>query len=154
MTDFRRYFRLTSIALVAIVGVLTVVNDAAAGTREGNGKRGCCVQPVCSGCCCGPASMTARTDSTNASAVQTSTARRLLSPVTPCECRSSEQPASAPKPELAAKRSRSDRDPVGPVQGTLETLSCGLPMPVQFPICDGFFRAKSPLYLRTARLLI
>jgi len=148
-----RHFRQAWVVIVAIAGMLSVVGNALASTASGTLRKdagACCGKQVCSGCCCLPASTRSRPGAAEQS-VAFPPGDSLSTPAGACECRSSEQPLSAPKSRPRPSENRFDRDrgePVDPAVGAVTPATFGLlVLRIAGP-------AESPLYLRTARLLI
>jgi hypothetical protein len=154
MTGFRFHFRLTWIALAAIVGMLSVVSNASASATSGasqNGARACCLKRVCTVCCCPSASASSSPLTAGRSEALLSTEGRFTAPARPCECRSSEPASPASRHD-----SRSSEDRADQTSGESAQLNVYAPTAVTFarrnlPTASP---PKSPLYLRTSRLLI
>src|SRR5262245_13426865 len=157
MTVVPRHLRHFGLIVAAIVGLLSTVNDGLAGTTSGGRhdvRCGCCVGGSGTACCCNPAaaSPSSRLTSALSSSAFTFKDAALTAPAFPCECRSTMPSTPAPKPDSRPSESRADRggsesvdvviDPPPPV-ATLARLN----FPTSSP-------TESPLYLRTARLLI
>jgi hypothetical protein len=154
MTGLRYHFRLTWIALAAIVGMLSVVGDASASTTSGapqNGARACCLKRVCTVCCCTPASASSGLSTTARSVALPSREGSFSSPARPCECRSGEPASPASRHESRPSDDRADQ-----MHGESVELNVRGPTAVTFArlILPTASPPKSPLYLRTARLLI
>ena len=149
MISLRRHFRLPCIALVAIVGTLSMVGEVSACTVKAAIKatRSCCAALPVSNCCCEPSS----SESATPASVVSLTNHGLSTSTVPCECRRGDPTESAPKPESPSSERRSDQDRGESVDLTFETHSsitfARLILP---PGC----LPKIPLYLRTSRLLI
>jgi hypothetical protein len=152
MNGFRPYLRLISLALVAIAGMLSPAGMASAfGSTDSRTNRAgsCCVKPVCSGCCCDSASSSSRSASVKDSSVLARRGVSLSFRGGNCECRSSEQPASTPRPESRPVGSRADRDRHEAKLPTFHTSST-----FTWLIREPDFPSGSPLYLRNKRLRI
>jgi hypothetical protein len=154
MNGLRYHFRLTWIALAAIVGILSVVGDASASAASAaarNVASSCCVKRVCTGCCCSPESGSTAPLATERSVAVRPSEGGLSTPSRPCECRSSEPGSPASRDESRFSEDRADQ-----ASGESVSLNGHVPAAVTFtrhnlPTASP---PKSPLYLRTARLLI
>jgi hypothetical protein len=153
MTDSRHHFRLSWIALAAIVGMFSVAGDASAsGTSGGprNDARACCLKRVCTVCCCTPASASSGALTTGLMVALTPQGSGLSAPARPCECRSSEPGSPGLRHE-----SRSSEDRADQALGKSALLNVYAPTAVTSWLkLPNASPPKSPLYLRTARLLI
>jgi hypothetical protein len=148
MIGLHHHFRLPCIALAAIVGVLSVVSEAAAAPSKET-TRSCCSRAGCGMPCCEqPADRAAAQPSVALTTIQSGLASL---PEMPCQCRSEEPAAPAPKSEPSSSEHRPDQDRASSVDLTIEA-----------PRATAFVRAtqptsclsRAPLYLRTTRLLI
>jgi hypothetical protein len=147
----RLQLRLPWVALVAIMGMLSVAGEATAGTVNG-ASRECCIVRTCDKCCCDAPSTSSPPATTNRPSAHPSDRANLTTPTRPCECRSGEPAAPAPKPASRSSESRGDQ-----ARSNSFARSVDAPAPA-----DVFARLllptgsppKTPLYLRTARLLI
>jgi hypothetical protein len=154
MTDLRHSFRLTWLAVAAFVGMLSVVGDASGSTVSSaprNRVRHCCLKRDCTVCCCTPASASSGPFTTGRSAALLSGRIAFSTPAGPCECRSSEPGAPASRQE-----SRSSLDRAGQGHGASIHLNVHAPAAVAIArhILPAASPPRSPLYLRTSRLLI
>jgi hypothetical protein len=155
MTYRPHHIRLLWFALMAIGGMVSAVSRASACAANGRSTQstgGCCVKPVSSCCCCEPASTSSRSGLIVRSRAFAAHGAGLSIPARPCECRSSEQPSSAPKPESRLERSRSDRDRVESTAPSYDAAPTATPFARL--IIETTSPSKSPLYIRIARLLI
>jgi len=154
MTRSRHDFRLTWIALAAVVGLLSVVGDASASTGSGarrSGALACCLKRVCTVCCCIPASASLLPETTERSVAVSPRGGALATSARPCDCRSGEPAAPASRQESRSSEDRADQD-----QSVSVSLTIHSPTSVTFGrlILPTASAPKSPLYLSTARLLI
>jgi hypothetical protein len=154
MTCLPHYFRQSWIALAAVIGMLSVVGNASASTRNfapQNGTLACCLKRICTVCCCPPASASSGPLTTGRSVALLSREGSFSSPARPCECRSSEPGSPASRQESRSSEGRGDEVHGEPVQ-----LNVLAPTAVIFarPVAPTASPSKSPLYLRHARLLI
>jgi len=155
MTNHRNHFRLTWVALMAIVGTLSVVSGVSASTTSGSfatSAAGCCRNGA-SQCCCEPSGTASRPAMAERSVPLAMKPGRLANPARSCECRSSEQPAPGRTPEQRRTEGRSDRD-----RGESVDLSTFVAYSSSSVVARLILHAAdpsySPLYLRNARLLI
>jgi hypothetical protein len=154
MTRFRRYLPLTWTALLATSAMLSVVGDASASSTSGlapNGARACCLKRACTVCCCTPASAGSAPLTTRRSIALTGSAGSLSIPARPCECRSSE-----PAVPASSQESRPCEVRDGHAHGAAANLGIRAPVTLTFArlVQTTASPPRSPLYLRTARLLI
>ena len=154
MNGLRYHFRLTWIALAATVCMLSVMGNASASTTSGapqNGARVCCLKRVCTVCCCPQASASSAPLTTGRSVALPASGGSLSTPARPCECRSSEPGAPDSRHESRTSEDRSDQS-----HGESVQLNVHAPVAITFAqlILPTASPPKSPLYLRTARLLI
>ena len=151
MTDFRHRLRFSLVALAAVVGVLSVVSDVSASTvntASRNGARACCLKRACAVCCCEPASPSLAGRPIYLESDEAGFTERTAPP---CECRSGDPAAPAPKPGTRIDHHRVDRPRGGPVVLTLEVPSAN---PFARLIKPASRLSQAPLHLRTTRLLI
>jgi hypothetical protein len=153
MNGLRYHFRLIWIALAAILGMSSVVGNASASTTAGvpkNGSLACCLKRVCTVCCCTPAPASDPSKTERSMALPSSESG-LYSSARPCECRS-----GGPGSPASRHESRSSEDRHDETQGEPVDLSVHVPTAVPFArlMVPTANPPKSPLYLRTARLLI
>jgi hypothetical protein len=153
MTAFRHHPRLPWFALAAIVGMLSMVGEASARTMKGtaDAPKSCCVMPPPSDCCCCPAKAKPLVPAIEQPAASPTGEARLSVPAVPCECRSDEPADPASKPESRNLEQRPERTGEKAADSPFVTvpstrLALFVP-PTGSP-------PKSPLYLRTTRLLI
>jgi hypothetical protein len=145
------------VALLAIVGTVSVADVASACTTEvvAPAPRACCAErpPSECGCCTLGEALPSSGASSHADAIVSSPANPLLRASMPsCECRAGEPAAPAERP---AQRTSSERSEVQGIQpfAALDpaprrpSSHTPLLLPNESP-------PKSPLYLRTSRLLI
>jgi hypothetical protein len=154
MTAFRCHFRLPSTVLAAIVGILSVAGEASACSTMNRGKatRSCCAGLSRSACCCEAETAETRPESPDSQAVgMTADGGRLLAPGSPCECRVGDPTESAPQPKSASSRHRIDRDGVRSVELNVDIRPAIARAPVGLATETP---PRTPLYLRTSRLLI
>jgi hypothetical protein len=153
MTAFRHHPRLPWFALAAIVGMLSMVGEASARTVKGatQAPKSCCVVPPPSECCCCPAKAKPLIPAIELSAMFPTDGARLSAPAVPCECRSDEPADPASKPESRTDEQRSDR-----AGEELAGSTFAAPPSATFAhfVPPTGSPPKSPLYLRTTRLLI
>jgi hypothetical protein len=156
MTNHCNHFRLHWVALMAIVGMLSVVSGVSASTTGGSfdtSTAGCCVNNASLCCCCEPTGMASRPALAERSVPLAMKPGRLAKPAGSCECRSSEQPAPDRTPEQPPSARRSDRDRGESIDGpdfvtdSSSRVLARLLLYVAVP-------PNSPVYLRNARLLI
>lgn len=154
MTRLYHHLRLPWIALAAIVGLLSVAGESAACEAKSTPKaaRSCCASRSSSDCggCCGFVEDSSR-PAANGRSVAAAAEVGLAVPQRQCECRSGGPAAPAPKPESRPAQTRPDRDRDTDVAFFIEdsaavTFAPLTPRPSGSP--------KTPLYLRTSRLLI
>jgi hypothetical protein len=153
MTDLRHHFRLPWIVLAAILGLFSIVGEASASTPTAtprNSARACCIGRVCSACCCVPADAVSSPAAVKKSVVIPARPT-LTSPVPLCECRPGGPTSPASKTEPCSFEDHSSQASATPPEMTVEhrpaiTLVWIIPSTGNPP--------KSPLYLRTSRLLI
>lgn len=158
MANRLRHVRLGWIALVAIVGVVSSSENAAAGTMaaECGSDQRCCVSRPMSACCTpsAPSQVETSVDSADPEIVDRAPNHTAsLSPnVHPCECRASDPAAPASEPERRCPERR---------QGGDQSLDCkDRHAPTERPtplttslVTPGSSPPRTPLYLRTSRLL-
>jgi hypothetical protein len=144
------------VALLAVVGTVSVADVASACTREvvAPAPRACCAERPPSECgCCSPGEAPSSGAPSHADAIVSPTADPLLRASMPsCECRANEPAAPAERP---AQRTSTERPEVEGVQpfAALDpaprrpSSHAPLLLPNESP-------PKTPLYLRTSRLLI
>jgi hypothetical protein len=151
MTNARQHLRLLSIAFVAIMGVLSTVGDAKASNTTGASLRECCLKRICTVCCCEPTSGSSLPETVWQTSAQPSTAVGLRPATFPCECRSSD-----PATPDSRHESRSVGERTEPDCGESVDLTFPTPAAVTLArlILPNASATNSPLYLRTARLLI
>ncbi len=104
MIGFRLHYWLNLVVLMAIGATLSLAGDVTASTSS------CCVTPVRTKCCCAPSAIEARAGEVERSVAVGFQPVSKSCTAGPCECRSSEQPASAPRPASCPAASRFDRD--------------------------------------------
>jgi len=153
MTNLRHHFRLTLLALAAVAGTLLVVGDASASSAAGASSksgRSCCLNRVCTVCCCKPAPHSSPVRLT--SAAMASDRGALSAAAVPCECRSSEPNAPAPRPESRPSQGRPDRARGESIAVAIEVPLAAVTFARLVPPTNR--PPESPLYLRNARLLI
>src|SRR5437773_685117 len=96
MTKARQNLRLLSIACVALLGFLSMVDDAKASPAHDTPRKGvreCCLKRACTVCCCKPTTTNAPTGRAQQAAALPSNGVGLRSSALPCECRSSDPSA-------------------------------------------------------------
>jgi len=155
MTELRHHLRLPWIAIAAVVWVLSLVSDASASGMNrvpGNDIRACCLNRVCTVCCCKPISAPARRESPLRPATLTASRSGLANgPSLPCGCRANAPGAPVRNPQLSSEDDTSGQDRGDSLDLTTERSPAStfaqLILHVSRP-------SKSPLYLRHARLLI
>jgi hypothetical protein len=154
VTALRSYLRLSSIALAAIVGMLSVAGEAVACSAKdpGAGARSCCASPSRSACCCEAEKAEPGPPSIERTAVGLlSGSGHLLAPNSPCECRTGGPNEPAPKPQSPTSERRTDQERARSFESILEfcptTIFFSLIPPTESP-------PGVPLYLRSSRLLI
>lgn len=165
MPRFRRHVRFSLIAFAAIAGMLSFGGEASASTstaavsraKAQASRRSCCVkQRVCAACCCVPAGASARRGEPRAlPAIAPSTGARLASSTgVPCECRSNDPAAPARLPDES--RGVDPRGGLGQGWGAAAEPVLGLASVRSSARRAGPAAPPSatPLYIRTARLLI
>lgn len=156
MLSARHHLRPLWVALLAIVGMVSVADVASAcTTKPVSAPKACCADRPPSECgCCTPGET--RPSSGVASHVDsfvTSPARVLSqAPSASCECRASVPAAPSERP---AQRTPTEQSEVK----TLESLATVAPVVRPLPSLARLLQPnesppKSPLYLRTSRLLI
>jgi hypothetical protein len=149
MTSLRPHPRFPWIALAAFVGLLSVVGEASACSDKPASKatRSCGSACPATACCCESPSP----ESTDLSTAPRPVGVNLSVPYAPCECRPGGPTDPASKPESTSSERRSDHDRVESVDVTIEAhpaiASARIVLPAESP-------PKTPLYLRTSRLLI
>jgi hypothetical protein len=151
MTFFRHHHRLCWILLLAISGTLLLSSDVPAACVAKVGPS-CCSKPDRSLCCCVPPSHSSRPAPSERSLGLAPHGASLDFPAGRCECRPGEQPAPALRSETHRQKSQSDIDwsePIGSRDAAFP-LTASRTTFVREPAGP----SKSPLYLRTARLLI
>ncbi|HEY2155696.1 MAG TPA: hypothetical protein VGH33_08700 [Isosphaeraceae bacterium] len=152
MTAFRRYLRLTWIAVAAVAWMLSVAGDASASmTKAVQGPgRACCLGRVCAKCCCPPASKVSGLPSSGQSANVSPGSSRLSTPAPLCGCSpgSPNSPASGDEPRPS--ETREDQVAGHAAEPTVESVpAVTLVRVVLSPAAP----PKAPIYLRTSRLL-
>jgi hypothetical protein len=154
MTASRHHFRLSSIVLAAILGMFSAVGEASASAPKTDGQgpgRLCCIGRTCAKCCCPPASkasgLTASGPSTNVSLARS----RLTAPAPLCECRPGGPNSPASDDEPRSSQTREDQIAGHAAEPTVESVPAITLVPV---VLSPAVPPKSPLYLRTSRLLI
>ncbi len=156
MHSARRHLRPFWVALLAIVGMLSVADVAlACTTKPASAPRACCAErpPSECGCCTSGETLPSSGVASHVDAVVSSPARVLYQAPSPsCECRASEPAAPSERP---AQRMSTERSEVkgfetfatlAPAHRRTPSLS-RLRLPNESP-------PRSPLYLRNSRLLI
>jgi hypothetical protein len=150
---------------MAIVGILLVMDGPSASAATGRGRMAemrrngcCCVTLPAGGCCCEPAAPVATPARTVADG--SSTGRRMtpVAPVRPgspratCQCRTYDPVAPGGQGERRPGAGRGD--PVQDDSSGLPALDIILSSPRVPAVAPTARLPRSPLYLRTARLLI
>lgn len=161
----RHYLRSLPIALMAIMGMLLVIDGASASAATGEGRMGemrrngcCCVTLPAGGCCCEPATPATEVPRTavNQSAIELRAVAvapvRLSSPRSGCQCRAYDPVAPAGQEEPRPEHRRGD-SVAGDFTGILAFAEI-LPTPSLPTVAPPARLSRSPLYLRNARLLI
>jgi hypothetical protein len=148
MIKVPHHLRLLAVAFAAILGSLSMAGDVKAAEAT---SRECCLKRSCIVCCCEPTSsagtlVAARQVETTASGESSLSSRSI-----PCECRSGDPAAPDSRQESRPGEERSPQD-------------CGEFVEVAFPaplvatlarlVPPNASPPRSPLYLRTERLLI
>lgn len=154
MTHLRHHLRTLLVALTAIAGTVSMACGVAAsigGDASRTSPRECCLDRVCNTCCCEPAADEGRPGSTGTRVELPPHAGRFAAPARPCGCRSGEPTSPASRPESRPVEDRPDTD-----RSPSATSTVPAPAAVAFarPIPPDVSPPKSPLYLRTSRLLI
>ena len=166
MGNPRHYLRFSRLALMATVGMLLVMEggsiSASAATGRGRmaemrRKGCCCVTLPAGGCCCEPATRSKAVVSPAAS--QSSIELRVTAiapaglslPQSSCQCRAYDPVAPAGQDEPRPEQWRSDSVAEN-VAGLLAFVQI-VPAP-SIPTVTPTRLPRSPLYIRTARLLI
>jgi hypothetical protein len=156
MNTRRSSTRVLSIAFAAIVGMLSLADVASAcTTKAGRAPRACCVNrpPSECGCCSERQAIPSPASNSRVDAIVTSLAPVLFQAASPsCECRASEPAAPSERPAQRTTTDRSEvqnRETLAIVAPTVRpSPSLGhLQLPNESP-------PRTPLYLRTSRLLI
>jgi hypothetical protein len=148
MTGLRHHLRLPGIVLAAIVGTLSVVGEVSACSTKAASN--CCPGPAKSACCCEPATGQPRSESAERGTVHSASAVRFA-PEPGCECRSGEPTGPASKSESPPSQHRTDQgsprilELVPDVRPPIAITR--LVLPTESP-------PRTPLYLRTSRLII
>ncbi len=154
MTTIRRHLRLSWIALAAIAGMFSAAGAASASTTGADAQgpgRACCVGRVCAKCCCPPASAAADPARVERSATFAPVGSRLATPAPLCECRPAGPEAPGSKSEPRPAETRDDQIRSQATELTIETRPAVSTVRLVLSPADP---PKSPLYLRTSRLLI
>jgi hypothetical protein len=154
MTASRHYFRLSSVVLAAILGTFSAVGEASTSAPKSDGQgpgRACCVGRVCAKCCCPPASKMSGLPSSGSSANVPTPRSRLSTPAPLCECRPGGTNSPASDDEPRSSETREDQIAGHAAEPTLESVPAITLVPV---VLSPAVPPKSPLYLRTSRLLI
>jgi hypothetical protein len=154
MTALRHHLRLSWIALVAIVGILSTAGGATASVSKTDTQgpgRACCIGRVCAKCCCPPASGVSNLPPTERSATVSPVGARLSTPAPLCECRPGGPDVPASKSEPRSSENRDDQVRALTAELIVETRPAITPVHI---VLSPAVPPKSPLYLRTSRLLI
>lgn len=158
MKSRRSRMRALLIALGAIAGMLSLADAASAcSTKAGRAPRACCVNRPSSECgCCGEyQTPPASARRSQVLALVSSPARVLSqapSPSPTCECRADEPVAPSERPAPRTTTDRSDVQVNGTLAGVTPTVR---PFPALGHLgLPNESSSRSPLYLRTSRLLI
>ncbi len=151
MINHRNRYRLSAVALAAIVGMLSVrggVSASVAGRSPDMSAGGCCLGDS-TPCCCEPMDSAL----TGGAVLPATGPGCLANPVRSCECRSGERPNPGRMPEPRSFSGRFDRD-----RGESATALALVAVPRSRGIprltLHAAGLAHSPVYLRNARLLI
>jgi hypothetical protein len=151
MNGLRRDLCLPLVALWAIVGMLSVTGEVSACSTKAASRasRACCTGSASSACCCKPATVESQPEPVARTTALPPTGRHFA-PNTPCECEG-EPTEPASKPGSPSPERRTDKDRSGPVELTFEVrpvvVFVRLIPPTESP-------SRTPVYLRTSRLLI
>lgn len=149
MTGLRHHLRLPWFVLAAIVGMLSVAGEASACSIKAASKaaRSCCTSAPASACCC----ETPGPGSSHLSRAPSLIGNSLAVPNPTCECRPGTPGDPAPKPASPSSERRTD-------QGRVESVDLTHEVPPSLTFARIVLPAnsppKTPLYLRTSRLLI
>ena len=154
MTAVRCYLRLSSIALAAIVGMLSVAGEAAACSTKGSSDntRSCCATPSRSACCCVAETAEPSPRPIEHTAVGLAgESEHHLAPDSSCECRPSRPSEPAPKPQSPTSERRTDQDRARSFESIL-----GIRPRITFVSLVSSTESPpgAPIYLRASRLLI
>jgi hypothetical protein len=156
MPKTRHHFRPLLVALLAIVGMVSVADVASAcTTKPASAPKACCAsRPTTEcGCCTSGETHASSAHTSRVGAIVSSPARVLYQAPSPsCECRAS---APAAPSELPAQRTSTERSEVN----SLEVFFTVTPVLKSRPslgrlLLPNESPPRTPLYLRTSRLLI
>jgi hypothetical protein len=146
--------RFASIALAAVMAVLSFGADATAQSDSGRAQRSarsCCSSRVCPSGCCATRDAVSDSRGSDRLIVIAPQATGLTRPGSSCECQRDEPVAPAARPELGAARSRPSDESCEVaflhIPSTDPGLAARLIEPEQWP-------PGSPLYLAVSRLRI
>ena len=153
MIQTRSQFRLSTIAAAVVVAALSVSADAAAFTGLGsprNCAQSCCVNGVCTVCCCTSARTASPGETTGTLATLAFQGGAPASPHRPCECR-----AGAPVAPAFGQESDPSEDYTSNYQNVAadSTVQTIIAPNTRLILCTAS-PPTSPLYLTIARLLI
>jgi hypothetical protein len=149
----RRYFRIPSVALAAIIGMLSVAGEASACSMKAAKKAAsaCCTGNSQSACCCDADKVESKFQSSELTLVRTLPEAGAIAPASSCECRPGNPTEPASKPESGTSRHQTDQDRVRSASLISEIrpaiIFVRLALPTERP-------PATPLYLRMSRLLI
>jgi hypothetical protein len=156
MSRSRHHFRPIWVALLAIVGMVSVADVASAcTTKPASAPRACCTNrpPSECGCCTPGETLPTSGVASHVDAIVSSPARVLFQAPSPsCECRASAPAAPTERPAQRTSSERSEVKTFDSLAAVIAVLKASpslgrLLLPNESP-------PRSPLYLRTSRLLI
>ena len=153
MNGVRSNFRLPYLALVAVVGALSLAGDASACStmRANKASSACCVGGGQSACCCESIKTELPLESSGRTLVRSTNGAGHFTPAPSCGCRSGNSNEPAPKPESPTSRQRTDRDRV---ESHEPTVHVNRTVTITRLILPSASPPATPLYLRMSRLLI
>jgi len=150
MTAPHAHRLLPSLALAAIVGMLSVAGEASACSvqRASTAASACCAGTAC---CCEPTKVEPHPESADRTTSLPLGGDGLSLPASPCHCRPSEPTEPASKSESPSPERRTDQD-----RARSGELIFGFRPAIVFvrPVLPTESPPRAPLYLRISRLLI